>query len=222
MPTASLAERIARRLRRNILRGELRPGAPIKERDGAAELGVSRTPMREAIRILANEGLVQLRPARSPIVAHPSLKEVTDAIRLLSALEILSGELACEEASAAQICEIETLKTRIEDCYEHMDPLDLFEIDMGFHSAIAAASNNAALVESHTTNLRRLWRVRYLSASMPESRQHVLRQHNAIVDGIKAHDQAATRDAIHAHLEALADKVRRRFEEEAASGIRPD
>ncbi|MEQ9673915.1 MAG: winged helix-turn-helix domain-containing protein, partial [Roseovarius indicus] len=69
MAEGILAEQIANQLRRDILRGKLAPGASIKERDNAAEMGVSRTPMREAIRILAQDGLVILRPARSPIVA---------------------------------------------------------------------------------------------------------------------------------------------------------
>ena len=109
-----LAEQIANRLRRAILRGALPPGASIKERDNAAELGVSRTPMREAIRILAKEGLVELRPARSPIVALPDLTAVTEQAEVLIALEKLSAELACVHATEDELAELAELVDRIE------------------------------------------------------------------------------------------------------------
>ncbi|MDN3722463.1 GntR family transcriptional regulator [Roseibium salinum] len=97
MSEPNLADEIAARLRRDILRGKLPPGSAIKERDNALELGVSRTPMREAIRILAKEGLVILRPSRSPVVARPSFKEISDQVAVLVALEKFSAELACEK-----------------------------------------------------------------------------------------------------------------------------
>src|SRR5210317_61873 len=128
MPKNSLAEKIATRLRRDILRGKLKPGSPIKERDNAAELGVSRTPMREAIRILAKEGLVELRPARSPIVAQPGFKEVEDLAAVLIALEKLSVELACLHATETDLTRIQALVQRMSDTFDHTDPLDMFEL----------------------------------------------------------------------------------------------
>lgn len=96
MPADTLADHIAAQLRHSILRGTLPPGTLIKERDTAAEMHVSRTPMREAIRILAKEGLVLLRPARSPIVARLDAKAVADQAQVLIALEILSAQLASD------------------------------------------------------------------------------------------------------------------------------
>src|SRR5210317_1067006 len=132
MPKNSLAEKIATRLRRDILRGKLKPGSPIKERDNAAELGVSRTPMREAIRILAKEGLVELRPARSPIVAQPGFKEVEDLAAVLIALEKLSIELACSHATEEDIEKISALAKHMSDAFDHTDAFDMFELDMQF------------------------------------------------------------------------------------------
>ena len=100
---ASLPEQIAAQLRRDILSGKFPPGSPMKERDNAAEMGVSRTPMREAIRILAKEGLVVLRPARSPIVAQLTLKQISDNIEVLTALELLAADLACQNGSDSQV-----------------------------------------------------------------------------------------------------------------------
>lgn len=212
MPTPTLPEQIANQLRRDILRGRLAPGFAVKERDNAAEVGVSRTPMREAIRILAKEGLVVLRPSRSPIVAQPTLKEVADNIQVLSTLELLSVDLACRHASEAQIDEIADLQGRMAALYDRIDTLDLFEIDMNFHIAIARASNNPVLAEMHRSVLARLWRARFLSASRKRSRQRVLRQHGAIVAGLRARDPKKARKNLESHLEHLLINVRDYFE----------
>lgn len=207
MTETPLAENIANQLRRDILRGKLRPGAPIKERDNAAEMGVSRTPMREAIRILAKEGLVNLRPSRSPLVAEPSLKEVMDAIDVLTALEVLSGKLACRNATEADLEEIRGIHAHMAKIYDDADSLDLFEVDMSFHRAIARASHNALLAESHQAYLARLWRVRYLTASLRHNRARVLNQHGAILEGLQQRDLDKVTAGIGLQLEGLAQSV---------------
>lgn len=221
MAEENLAEHIADRLRRAILRGTLPPGAPIKERDNAADLGVSRTPLREAIRMLAKEGLVVLRPARSPRVAVADPKEAGDQVAVLIALEKLSGEWACTHATKAQIDRIEALLDSMARDFDRVDPLDLFERDMAFHSAIAEASGNRALAETHRTYLRRLWRVRYLAASQRPAGDRVLREHGAIVAALRARDPEATRAAIARHLLRLADDIHRLLESEAGGPKMP-
>lgn len=222
MTDDTLPEAIAYELRREILRGNLAPGTTIKERDNAERQGVSRTPMREAIRILAKEGLVQLRPLRSPVVANPSLTEIIDQIRVLHALELLSGELACERATEAQIVEIGALKDRIQAIYGEADTLDVFELDMQFHSAIVAASHNPALAQTHGSYMARLWRARYLSAQRKLSRDRVLRQHSAIHAALAARDAVAIKAEIGAHLGALVTNIQDHFREEMDAGVTHD
>lgn len=214
MSEQTLPENIAHQLRRDILRGRFAPGESLKERDNAAELGVSRTPMREAIRILAKEGLVILRPARSPIVANPSLRETTDHIEVLAALELLSGQLACERATDEELHTIQNIHRHMNDVYDRIDPLDLFELDMSFHLAIARASNNPSLAETHSAYLARLWRARYLSAVRKRSRDRVLAQHGEIVTGLLTRDVDRVTRNIDRHLEHLAINVRHKFEED--------
>lgn len=207
MTTTTLAEQIANHLRREILRGKLKPGAPIKERDNAADLGVSRTPMREATRILAKEGLVDLRPSRSPLVARPSLREVKDAIDVLTALEVLSGRLACQNATSEDIEGLRQIHVQMSEIYDKADPLDLFEVDMSFHLAIARASHNALLAETHQAYLARLWRVRYLTASLRHNRQRVLAQHGTILEGLEARSVTQVAAGISVQLDGLAESV---------------
>lgn len=215
MADKTLPETIAHQMRRNILRGQLAPGDSIKERDNAAELGVSRTPMREAIRILAKEGLVILRPSRSPIVANPSLQEICDNIEVLATLELKSAELACERATDEEIGGIRDIQEYMEKVYDDLDTVDVFEIDMKFHVAIALASHNPSMAETHNAYLSRLWRARFLSAARKRSRDRVLNQHRAIVEGLVARDAERVAREIGNHLEHLSINVRHRFEEDA-------
>ena len=203
----SLPEQIANHLRRAILRGTIRPGQPIKERDTAAELGVSRMPAREAIRILAQEGLIELRPARSPVVANPTLKEVMDCIEVLVSLEELSGRLAVDHATDEDIAGIRAINARMTDGYDDADYIERFEVDMEFHRAIARASHNGPLTETHNAYLARMWRARFLSARTRRNRDRVLGQHGDIIRGLETRDSALVVRAIRAHLEHLKASI---------------
>lgn len=199
----SLPQSIADGLRRDILLGKLLPGSTIKERDNAIELGVSRTPMREAIRILAQEGLVVLRPSRSPVVAQPSLKEAKDDLTVMRALEVLSGELACQHATDKELADIRGLHEYLAANQGVLERVDLFEIDMAFHRAIARASHNPSLLETHGAYLARLWRVRFLSASLGRHRAQMIAQHAAILTALEARDADAISAKIDVHLKNL-------------------
>lgn len=221
MTSKPLAEDIADRLRRDILSGRILPGESIKERDNAAGQGVSRTPMREAIRILAKEGLLELRPSRSPIVAQPTLREVIDNIDVIRALEVLSGELACRNASHDDIEAIERLQRQLETAPEDADPLDLFEIDMAFHRAIAQASHNPSLTETHRAYLARLWRVRYLSARQKSGKERTYRQHREIIAGLRERDAATVARVIANHIDHIITNVRGYFDTPGAAEPTP-
>jgi len=213
----TLAEDIAYQLRRDILRGKLMPGAAIKERDNAAEMGVSRTPLREAIRLLANEGLVELRPARSPVVSQPSLKQIIDDVEVLLAVELLSGELACQRATPEDIDGIAAIVATMSEGFDTTDPLDMFEIDMSFHSAIARASHNAPLAEIHRTFLARLWRSRFLAAMHRRNRERVIGHHTYILEALRARDPAAMRAGLTQHLGNLAQDIEDAIAKEVAA-----
>ncbi len=217
MSKETLAEQIANRLRRDILRGKLPPGTSVKERDIGADMGVSRTPIREAIRILSKEGLVELRPSRSPIVAISDFKEVADQTTVLIELEKLSAELACKTATDADIDHLASIVNYMSENFDTIDPLDMFEVDMSFHTALASSSGNRALAETHSTFLRRLWRARYLSARQRRNRERVVNQHTLILDALRARDGQAARDAIDYHLWRLAEDIRSVIEQESAN-----
>ena len=178
----------AARLRREILTGELPPGSPLKERDNAQRLGVSRTPLREAVRILGQEGLVTLRPLRSPVIADPSLAEVLDEIAVLRQLEIFSGGLACQNASPEEIEAIATLAADVAAHHATGDKVDVFDQDMRMHTAIADAAHNAALSRTYREYLARLWRVRFVSARERTDAPRVLADHEEMIAALRVQD----------------------------------
>jgi DNA-binding GntR family transcriptional regulator len=202
-----LARSIAHRLRREILLGRLAPGSQIKERDTAVELGVSRTPMREALRLLAQEGLVDLRPARSPVVANPSFDQVRDDLEVMIGLEVMSGRLACRRATAEDLVRLGDIHRDLADSYDRVEPVDLFEIDMAFHRGIAEAAKNQSLAETHRAYLDRLWRARYLSASQRRNRERVVTQHGAILAALQNRDPSEAARHIERHLQDLVTNI---------------
>lgn len=206
---------IAARLRREILIGELSPGSPLKERDHALRLGVSRTPLREAIRILGQEGLVTLRPLRSPIVADPTLEEVLDEIAVLRQLELLSGGLACRNATPEEIENIARMVADIAARHATSDKIEVFDRDMHMHIAIVDAAHNGALGRTYREYLARLWRIRFLSARERADAGRVLADHEEMLAALRARDPDRMTVATGSHLDRLVRNVTRRFRQRA-------
>ncbi|WP_299775972.1 GntR family transcriptional regulator [uncultured Tateyamaria sp.] len=206
-PRRSLAADAANNLREFILLGKLAPGMPVRERDLAEAFGISRTPLKEALRILETEGLIVYGPTRRPRVADPSLDEINDWLRVQGALEALAGELACAIATDAQINEIEQINTAIKDARDTQGQLEAFRMDMRFHEAIVAASGNAALADTHATYNARLWRVRFLSSQRKVGRDVTRKEHLQILEALKARDAAAARAALTGHLRTAETNI---------------
>ncbi|OED43215.1 transcriptional regulator [Chromatiales bacterium (ex Bugula neritina AB1)] len=197
----SLADDAAQTLRAMILLEKLPPGTALPERDLAEALGVSRTPLREAIRLLATEGLVQYTAARRPFVADPTLTEIKNCLRIQGALEALAGQLACEYATDAELQHIEQLNRQIvQASADGSDRLAAFRTDMDFHIAIVAAAKNEPLAETHAQYNARLWRVRFLSSQRSASRQSTQREHENIVASLLARNKSQTAIDLKQHL----------------------
>ena len=199
-PRKSLASLAADNLREFILLGTLAPGMPVREGDLAEAFGISRTPLKEALRILESEGLIDYGPTRRPVVADPSLETIKDWLRVQGALEALAGELACAEATDPQISEIERLNNAIKQARDKGGQLDSFRRDMAFHDAIVAASGNRALLKTHATYNARLWRVRFLSSQRTAGQDDTRREHLEIVSALKARNSTAAQRALRQHL----------------------
>ena len=208
-PRRTLAEEAAETLREFILLGKMAPGTAVPERDLAEALGVSRTPLREALRLLEIEGLVEYSATRRPRVADPSLDELTQYISVLGALEGLAGETACAEATDAEIARILELGTDLEDRSTDLEPLEFFKLDMNFHGAIVEASRNEPLIKTHRQYNARLWRARFLSSQQVDRRDNTLAQHAQIAAALASRNAMATRRALREHLQSTITNIAR-------------
>nr|WP_306269424.1 GntR family transcriptional regulator [Pararhizobium sp. IMCC3301] len=222
----SLAEDAAQTLRSMILLEKLPPGISLPERELSEALGISRTPLREAIRLLANEGLVQFTAARRPFVANPTLDEINNCLRVQGALEAVAGELACVRASDGELQEIAKINQAIAEINtdDGDGKLAGFQADMRFHEAIVRAAGNPPLAETHAAYNARLWRVRFLSSQRRAGRISTRQEHSDIVAALLARDARAAARALKAHLktaetniaQALSERESARISEEQA------
>ena len=148
----SLAEDAAQTLCEMILLETLLPSTALPERDPSQALGISRTPLRETIHVLAGEGLVQYSLARRPFVADPSLDEINNCLRIQGALEALAGQLACAEASTQEIAQIAKIKEGIVDTRNDDTRLSAFQADTQFHESIVK-SRKIHQVQKHMPSI---------------------------------------------------------------------
>ncbi|MGH1353157.1 MAG: GntR family transcriptional regulator [Methyloligellaceae bacterium] len=197
-----LGDQIADVIRNQILLGELSPGSNISERETASALGVSRTPLREALLILEGEGLISMSPARSPTVTDPSLESVTHLLLVQSALEALAGEIACDEMSEEEFMQIEKMNQEMIDTSETAEALDFFNLDMAFHEAIVASTKNAPLIKTHKQYNTRLWRARFISSRKRIKRVSTQKDHSEIVEGLRERNKEKASRVLSRHLRA--------------------
>ncbi|MEM7260183.1 MAG: GntR family transcriptional regulator [Pseudomonadota bacterium] len=206
-PRKSLAQEAADTLREFILLGKLSAGQAVPERELAQAFGISRTPLKEALRMLETEGLIVYSATRRPSVADPSLRQINEWLRVQGALEALAGELACEVATDTEIAEIEKANLAIGQQPGCDDPLESFKRDMTFHTAIVEAARNTSLAETHASYNARLWRVRFLSSQRTSGREATIREHRNIIEALKARKPRSARIALRQHLRTAETNI---------------
>lgn len=196
----ALHEELADQLRRAIVHGELRPGAKISEKVLCEQFGVSRTPVREALKILSTEGLVQLMQNRGASVTELTWEDMQHAFPVLGALEALAGELACENATDAQIERAAALQARMVAMYEKGDRKGYFRVNEEVHRLIIEASGNAALPRLLRTVSGQVRRARYTANLSKERWAQAIAEHEEILLALKARDSKRIGPLLKAHL----------------------
>jgi DNA-binding GntR family transcriptional regulator len=196
----SLHDETVVRLRSMITEGELLPGARISERELCDRFGISRTPLREALKVLASEGLVELLPHRGARVTMLSAPELRDAFEVVAALEGLAGELACRRIDAAALAAIEALHVEMAGHYRRGDLAAYFGCNQAIHEAINRAAGNQQLTELYALLSNRVRRARYLANHSPERWAAAMREHDEILDALRRRDGPACHALLRAHL----------------------
>lgn len=188
-------------LRQAILKGELKPGERLMEIQLAERLGVSRTPIREAIRKLELEGLVLMIPRKGAEVANISETSLREVLEVRRSLEELAIELACNRISGETILELERAEEAFAEAIQKGDPMDIAESDERYHDVIYQATENSRLVQI-LNNLREQmyrYRVEYLKNDSVYPR--LIEEHKEIFEGLKRGDKQMVVEIVSHHVE---------------------
>ncbi|RYF35440.1 MAG: GntR family transcriptional regulator, partial [Comamonadaceae bacterium] len=145
IPRGNLHDQVAGRLRQMLVEGRIRPGAKLNERELCEVLDVSRTPLREAIKMLAAEGLVELVPHRGAIAVELDEQAVRNTFEVMGGLEALSGELAAQRITDAELAEIRAMQFEMMAAFTRRDLPSYYRLNARIHSAINAAAKNPVL-----------------------------------------------------------------------------
>ena len=204
----ALHDTLVSRLRDMIIEGHLSPGTRLNEGQLGQMLGVSRTPLREAIKYLASEGLVELVPSRGAVVKRFGAKDVQDMLLVLANLEELAGRLACTVARDEEVAEIRVLHDRMIQRYRAGDRLEYYKLNQAIHTAIVALSGNAPLAEIHAMLQTRLKRIRFIGHEGPEKWAAAVAEHEEMMTALEARDQDRLAAVLGRHLSNAWERVR--------------
>jgi DNA-binding GntR family transcriptional regulator len=204
----TLHDEVVSRVRDMIIEGTLAAGTRIHEGQIGARLGVSRTPLREALKALASEGLVDLVPSRGAVVHRFSSKDVEDMLTVLGTLEALAGRLACANATDEQIREMRRLHDEMIRLYERRDRLSYFKTNQSIHSAFIRLSGNATLAYVHDLLQSRLKRIRFIGHEGPEKWAAAVSEHEDMIRALETRDGDRLAAALTGHMSEAWRRVR--------------
>lgn len=207
LPRPVLHQAVAVRLRQRIVEGEIAPGAKLNERELSAALQVSRTPLREAIKMLAAEGLVELLPNRGAVAAQLSAQDVADTFEVIAGLEGQSGELAAQRITAAELAEIRALHFEMLAAFTRRDLPSYYPLNARIHSLINVAARNPVLTQTYGFVNARLQALRFRSNFDERKWQHAVEEHTLMVDRLAARDASGMRTLMLQHLNNKRDVV---------------
>jgi DNA-binding GntR family transcriptional regulator len=219
----SLHDETLIRLRDHIVEGNIADGSRVPERQLCEMLGISRTPLREALKVLAAEGLVELLPNRGARVRQLSQRDLAELFDVMGGLEGLAGRLACENITDAEIAEIERLHYEMYGFYLHRDMHGYFDANQKIHEKIVAASRNTALMSLYANLAGRIRRIRY-AANFARKRERwgeAMREHEAILDALRRRAASELTDILFTHLRNKRTAAVEHLNEDAPAASRP-
>jgi len=198
---------VAQRLRALIVEGGIAPGQKLNERELAERLQVSRTPLREALKLLTAEGLVEHQPNRGAIAVQLSADDVAHAFELMATLEGMSGELACVRISDEELAELQALNFEMRAHHARRDLPAYYRLNARIHQAINRAARNPVLSEVYDRLNARLQALRFSSNFDADKWDAAVRDHDAMIEALLARDGPKLRRILVAHMQHKLDVV---------------
>jgi DNA-binding GntR family transcriptional regulator len=221
IPRAALHVQVAQRLRQMLVEGRIAPGAKLNERELSESLNVSRTPLREAIKMLAAEGLVELLPNRGAAAVSLSEEDILHTFEVMAGLEAQAGELAAQRITEQELAEIQAMHFEMMAAYTRRDLSAYYGLNARIHSAINAAARNPVLAQVYSQVNARLQALRFRSNQDGEKWSNAMKDHEKMIEALAAHDSAAMREVLLTHLrnkrEVVLEQLRAARTQEAAS-----
>jgi DNA-binding GntR family transcriptional regulator len=204
---STLPQAAAERLRSLIIEGVLSPGARLNERELCEQLGVSRTPLREAFRMLAADGLVVQLPNRGAQVVALSREDVRHAFEVMASLEGLAGELAAARVTDGDLAQLNVLQTEMEAAHRRRDLPAYYRINRAIHDHISAIAGNPVLAQTYRTLNARLHALRFRSNLVIAKWDRAVAEHRSMIAALAARDGAGLRKLLTRHLHAKLQAV---------------
>lgn len=209
-----LRDVVFKTLRKGILTGELKPGERLMEIHLANRLGVSRTPIREAIRKLELEGLVTMIPRRGAEVANITEKNLKDVLEVRRALESLAIELACERITEETKLELEERLKKVEDAVQTKDSSLIASADVAFHDTIVEASGNNRLIQLVNNLGEQMYRYRFEYIKDMSKHPQIMSEHKIMFQCIMDKDKAKAAQIVKVHIDNQEEAIMRKIKKE--------
>ena len=203
----TLPATIADRLREMIIEGELAADTRLNERALCDRLQVSRTPLREAFRLLAADGLVRIQPNRGAHVVALSEKDIRESFEVMGALEALSGELACQRITDQEIAEIKALTYEMQACHARQNLSSYYHVNRAIHDRINGAGHNDLLSQVYKNINLRLQNLRFRSNLNHDKWDRAMQEHLEMADALASRDGPRLAQIMREHLRRKGEAV---------------
>ena len=203
----SLHEELVGRLRDLIVDGDLAPGVKIPEKELCEQFGVSRTPLREALKVLASESLVTLTPNRGASASLITIEDLEEVFPVMGALEALAGELACQNMTAREIASVRSLHKRMMAHYRQKQLKPYFQLNQSIHEAILSGSRNNSLQSMYRSLAGRVRRARYFANMSQKRWDQAAAEHEEMIVALEARDGTKLAEILKRHLQNKFETV---------------
>ena len=204
----TLHDAVLNQLRDMIIEGALAPGSRINEGQVGAALGVSRTPLREAIKTLASEGLLEIAPSKGAVVRRFSEGDIREILEVLKALEQTAARYLCMRGGEAEIAAIRALHDEMMHHYDARNRLAYFKLNQSIHSAIVRGSGNAVLAQTHEQLQARIKRIRFIGNETADRWAAAVSEHEEMMDALAARNGERLAEVLGRHLDKTVERVR--------------
>ena len=203
----TLHDEVVERMRDMIIEGQLIAGQRINETELCGQLGVSRTPVREAIKTLASEGLIAAVRNKGAIVNHLGIDEILQLLEAAAMIERHAGMVGVERGSDTELAEIISLHEQMRNLFNARDRLPYYKLNQAIHTKIVALAHNETLCAMHESLQMRLRRIRYVGNEKPTSWSGAMREHELMITALKARDGMRLAGAIDEHFDKTNERI---------------